>query len=182
MSDTLTRLAQVLEERKGAAADTSYVASLYHKGLNKILEKVGEESVETIIAAKDAAHSPFSMNWTGASVCLDTPRKPRVRPPEHHLERKRSMGIFDWKHWIVILVVVVLVFGTKKLKNLGTDVGESIKGFRKAMNDDEKPAEPGVPPTAQPAPPVQPQSAPLNQPHTIDVQAQKVEEPTRKDS
>ncbi|MBN2992930.1 twin-arginine translocase TatA/TatE family subunit, partial [Pseudomonas cedrina subsp. fulgida] len=33
------------------------------------------------------------------------------------------MGIFDWKHWIVILVVVVLVFGTKKLKNLGTDVG-----------------------------------------------------------
>ncbi|WP_025130275.1 twin-arginine translocase TatA/TatE family subunit [Pseudomonas sp. PH1b] len=93
------------------------------------------------------------------------------------------MGIFDWKHWIVILVVVVLVFGTKKLKNLGTDVGESIKGFRKAMNDDEKPADPVVPPTAQPAPPVQPQqSAPLNQPHTIDVQAQKVEEPTRKDS
>ncbi len=39
MSDTLTRLAQVLEERKGAAADSSYVASLYHKGLNKILEK-----------------------------------------------------------------------------------------------------------------------------------------------
>ena len=93
------------------------------------------------------------------------------------------MGIFDWKHWIVILVVVVLVFGTKKLKNLGTDVGESIKGFRKAMNDDEKPAEPVVPPTAQPVPPVQPQnSAPLNPPHTIDVQAQKVEEPTRKDS
>lgn len=57
MSDTLTRLAQVLEERKGAAADSSYVASLYHKGLNKILEKVGEESVETIIAAKDAAIS-----------------------------------------------------------------------------------------------------------------------------
>ncbi|AXK55193.1 MULTISPECIES: twin-arginine translocase TatA/TatE family subunit [Pseudomonas] len=93
------------------------------------------------------------------------------------------MGIFDWKHWVVILVVVVLVFGTKKLKNLGTDVGESIKGFRKAMNDDEKPAEPVVPPAAQPVPPVQPQqSAPLNQPHTIDVQAQKVEEPTRKDS
>nr|WP_282598515.1 twin-arginine translocase TatA/TatE family subunit [Pseudomonas emilianonis] len=62
------------------------------------------------------------------------------------------MGIFDWKHWIVILVVVVLVFGTKKLKNLGTDVGESIKGFRKAMNDDEKPADPA----ANPAPPVQP--------------------------
>ncbi|SER87738.1 sec-independent protein translocase protein TatA [Pseudomonas sp. NFACC02] len=90
------------------------------------------------------------------------------------------MGIFDWKHWIVILVVVVLVFGTKKLKNLGTDVGESIKGFRKAMNDDEKPSEqpPVQPqPTAQPVPPNQP----LHQPHTIDAQAQKVEEPIRKD-
>ena len=57
MSDTLSRLADVLEARKGAAADSSYVASLYHKGLNKILEKVGEESVETILAAKDAALS-----------------------------------------------------------------------------------------------------------------------------
>ena len=54
MSDTLNRVAQVLEDRKGADADSSYVASLYHKGLNKILEKLGEESVETIIAAKDA--------------------------------------------------------------------------------------------------------------------------------
>ncbi len=44
MSDTLTRLAQVLEERKGAAADSSYVASLYHKGLNKILEKKSAKS------------------------------------------------------------------------------------------------------------------------------------------
>jgi len=57
MNDTLTRLAEVLEERKAAAPDSSYVASLYHKGLNKILEKVGEESVETILAAKDAALS-----------------------------------------------------------------------------------------------------------------------------
>ncbi|MFJ2691777.1 twin-arginine translocase TatA/TatE family subunit [Pseudomonas sp. NPDC087336] len=47
------------------------------------------------------------------------------------------MGIMDWKHWIVILIVVVLVFGTKKLKGLGADVGETIKGFRKAMNDDD---------------------------------------------
>ena len=54
MSDTLNRVAQVLEERKGADAESSYVASLYHKGLNKILEKLGEESIETIIAAKDA--------------------------------------------------------------------------------------------------------------------------------
>ena len=57
MSDTLSRLAEVLESRKGADADSSYVASLHHKGLNKILEKVGEECTETIIAAKDAERS-----------------------------------------------------------------------------------------------------------------------------
>ena len=47
-------LGDILDDRKNAAADSSYVASLYHKGLNKILEKVGEEATETIIAAKDA--------------------------------------------------------------------------------------------------------------------------------
>ncbi|GAA0322633.1 bifunctional phosphoribosyl-AMP cyclohydrolase/phosphoribosyl-ATP diphosphatase HisIE [Psychrobacter aestuarii] len=54
--DTTAILAQldaVLAERKAADPDSSYVASLYAKGLNKILEKVGEESVESIIAAKD---------------------------------------------------------------------------------------------------------------------------------
>ncbi|WP_122760975.1 twin-arginine translocase TatA/TatE family subunit [Pseudomonas viridiflava] len=91
------------------------------------------------------------------------------------------MGIFDWKHWIVILIVVVLVFGTKKLKGLGTDVGESIKGFRKAMHDDDKPAEQPQPqPQPQQAQPA-PQGSPLNQPHTIDAQAHKVDEPIRKD-
>lgn len=53
MSDILNQLYQVLEERRGADPGTSYVASLYHKGLNKILEKVGEEAVETILAARD---------------------------------------------------------------------------------------------------------------------------------
>ncbi len=54
MSDILNQLSEVLESRKGAAPESSYVASLHAKGLNKILEKVGEESVETILAAKDA--------------------------------------------------------------------------------------------------------------------------------
>ncbi len=56
-TDVLAELAATLEQRKVAGADTSYVASLHTKGLNKILEKVGEESVETILAAKDAAVS-----------------------------------------------------------------------------------------------------------------------------
>ena len=55
MSDTvLSQLARVLEARKHSSADDSYVSSLHHKGLNKILEKVGEESIETILAARDA--------------------------------------------------------------------------------------------------------------------------------
>lgn len=57
MSDILKALDQVLQERKSAAPETSYVAGLYHKGLNKILEKVGEEATEMIIAAKDAEQS-----------------------------------------------------------------------------------------------------------------------------
>lgn len=52
MSDVLMQLAQVLEARKNAAADSSYVASLYAKGLDTILKKVGEEATETVIAAK----------------------------------------------------------------------------------------------------------------------------------
>ncbi|MGP4717004.1 bifunctional phosphoribosyl-AMP cyclohydrolase/phosphoribosyl-ATP diphosphatase HisIE [Psychrobacter sp. T6-6] len=55
-ASVLQQLDQVLAERKQADADSSYVASLYAKGLNKILEKVGEESTESIIAAKDFAH------------------------------------------------------------------------------------------------------------------------------
>ena len=50
--DILARLMAVLESRKSAQADSSYVASLYHKGLDSILKKIGEEAAETIIAAK----------------------------------------------------------------------------------------------------------------------------------
>lgn len=51
-ADVLSQLAQVLEQRKLAAADSSYVASLYAKGLDAILKKIGEEATETVIAAK----------------------------------------------------------------------------------------------------------------------------------
>ena len=58
----LQQLDKVLVERKQADAGSSYVASLYAKGLNKILEKVGEESTESIIAAKDFAHCDENIN------------------------------------------------------------------------------------------------------------------------
>ena len=53
MSDVLTKLATVLEERKQAEPDSSYVAKLYSKGLDAILKKIGEEATETVMAAKD---------------------------------------------------------------------------------------------------------------------------------
>lgn len=53
MNDTLQQLADILEQRKLESADKSYVASLYAKGLDTILKKVGEEATETVIAAKN---------------------------------------------------------------------------------------------------------------------------------
>ena len=53
MSDVLDRLAQLLEARKDADPQASYVAKLYAKGMDGILKKIGEEAAETIIAAKD---------------------------------------------------------------------------------------------------------------------------------
>ncbi|MBT5485227.1 MAG: phosphoribosyl-ATP diphosphatase [Gammaproteobacteria bacterium] len=54
MSDTLQRLAAIIEERKSADPDSSYVAQLHHKGLEKILAKVAEETDEIIEAAREA--------------------------------------------------------------------------------------------------------------------------------
>lgn len=53
MENILQQLSQVLEERKGADPESSYVAKLYDKGLDSILKKIGEEATETVMAAKD---------------------------------------------------------------------------------------------------------------------------------
>ena len=53
MDQILIQLAQVLEERKNADPESSYVAKLYAKGLDAILKKIGEEATETVMAAKD---------------------------------------------------------------------------------------------------------------------------------
>lgn len=50
------------------------------------------------------------------------------------------MGFGSPIHWLIVLAIVVLIFGTGKLKNLGTDLGASIKGFKKAMRDGEEEA------------------------------------------
>mgnify|MGYP000917691488 CR=1 FL=1 len=51
------------------------------------------------------------------------------------------MGSFSIWHWIIVLVVVLLIFGTKRLRGAGRDLGEAVKGFKKGMADeDDKPA------------------------------------------
>ena len=45
------------------------------------------------------------------------------------------MGSFSIWHWLIVLLVVVLIFGTKKLKNIGSDMGSAVKGFKDGMKD-----------------------------------------------
>ncbi len=49
------------------------------------------------------------------------------------------MGSFSIWHWLIVLVIVVLVFGTKKLKNMGSDLGGAVKGFKEGMRDANAP-------------------------------------------
>ena len=56
------------------------------------------------------------------------------------------MGSFSIWHWLVVLLIVVLVFGTKKLKNIGSDLGGAVKGFKDGVRDGSTPETP-VPPT-----------------------------------
>ena len=74
------------------------------------------------------------------------------------------MGSFSIWHWMIVLLIVVLVFGTKKLKNMGTDLGGAVKGFKDGMKDGSAPD--------VPVPPQQVSTAPGSADKTtIDVEA-----------
>jgi sec-independent protein translocase protein TatA len=86
------------------------------------------------------------------------------------------MGAMSIWHWLIVLVIIMLIFGTKKLKNIGSDLGGAVKGFKegvkdgadKAAADAQAPAQP--PPAAAPAQQVPP--APVAA-RTIDVEAKE---------
>jgi sec-independent protein translocase protein TatA len=61
-------------------------------------------------------------------------------------------GLSIW-HWVILLVVVVIIFGTGKLKNAGSDLGKAVKGFKDGVKDDE--VKPGTTTTQTPVPPQQ---------------------------
>ncbi len=71
------------------------------------------------------------------------------------------MGSFSIWHWLIVLLIVVMVFGTKKLKNVGTDLGAAVKGFKDGMKDGS---------TAD-VPPQQLSNPGKPDAHTVDVEA-----------
>ena len=77
------------------------------------------------------------------------------------------MGSFSIWHWLIVLLIVVLVFGTKKLKNIGTDLGGAVKGFKDGMKDGGSSAEDKP---AAPAAQVGNAAAPAAEKTTIDVE------------
>ena len=55
------------------------------------------------------------------------------------------MGSFSIWHWLIVLLVVVLIFGTKKLRNIGEDLGGAVKGFKEGMKSEEEKQKPQDP-------------------------------------
>ena len=74
------------------------------------------------------------------------------------------MGSFSIWHWLIVLVIVLLVFGTKKLKNIGSDLGGAVKGFKDGMKD-------GAASGDAAAPNQQVTANKANDPNTVDVDA-----------
>jgi sec-independent protein translocase protein TatA len=73
------------------------------------------------------------------------------------------MGSFSIWHWLIVLLIVVLVFGTKKLTNIGKDLGGAVKGFKDGMKDGNA--------EAAGTPPQQVTANKANDPNTVDVDA-----------
>ncbi|MDO9483598.1 MAG: Sec-independent protein translocase subunit TatA [Hydrogenophaga sp.] len=79
------------------------------------------------------------------------------------------MGSFSIWHWLIVLLIVVMVFGTKKLKNMGSDLGGAVKGFKDGMKDgNQSAAEADAAPAGQVT-----QSTPRTDKNTIDVEAKQ---------
>jgi sec-independent protein translocase protein TatA len=74
------------------------------------------------------------------------------------------MGSFSIWHWLIVLLVILLIFGTSKLKNMGKDLGGAIKGFKEGIKEGGESAAPGTAPKVE-------ESKQVGQ--TIDVQAKE---------
>lgn len=100
MSDVLDRLAELLEARKNADPQFSYVAKLYAKGLDSILKKIGEEATETVIAAKDG--DPQKIIYETADLwfhCMVMLAHANLKPQDvlNELARREGLSGLDEK-------------------------------------------------------------------------------------
>jgi sec-independent protein translocase protein TatA len=77
------------------------------------------------------------------------------------------MGSFSIWHWLIVLLIVIMVFGTKKLKNIGSDLGGAVKGFKEGMKDG------GTAPEGKAADTAQVSNAAAAEKTTIDVEAKQ---------
>jgi sec-independent protein translocase protein TatA len=75
------------------------------------------------------------------------------------------MGSFSIWHWLIVLLVVVVIFGTKKLRNIGSDLGGAVKGFKEGMKSGGESGD------ADNTPPQQVTTAKRMDAHTVDVEA-----------
>ena len=76
------------------------------------------------------------------------------------------MGSFSIWHWLIVLLVVVVIFGTKKLRNIGGDLGGAVRGFKEGMKGANEEADAAAAP-----PPQQVTTAKRNEADTVDVEA-----------
>jgi sec-independent protein translocase protein TatA len=76
------------------------------------------------------------------------------------------MGSFSIWHWLIVLLVVVVIFGTKKLRNIGSDLGGAVKGFKEGMKGANDDADAAAAP-----PPQQVTTAQRSDANTVDVEA-----------
>ena len=94
MSDILQKLDEILEQRKSEDASDSYVASLYSKGIDAILKKIGEEATETVLAAKEGDPSQIVYEtadlWFHTMVLL---AQQGLRPEQVEAELQRRFGL-----------------------------------------------------------------------------------------
>lgn len=94
MNDILSKLAEILEQRKHADAATSYVAELYAKGLDVMLKKIGEEATETVIAAKNGDRGQLVYEMADLWFhCLVLLAEQNISPAEILDELDRRFGV-----------------------------------------------------------------------------------------
>ena len=89
------------------------------------------------------------------------------------------MGSFSIWHWLIVLLVIVLIFGTKKLRNIGEDLGSAVKGFKTGMKagSEGEAGAPGAPGTGEP--PAQVPGAPASTAKKVDANTVDVEAKTK---